>query len=79
MKKDKVVKRLEYLKKSRQDFCDMYDLNGADEIIALEYAISKVKKDKLYTSSYYQGAWHMFVLILLVKVTDTLLNMFWGY
>lgn len=78
MKKDKVVKQLEYLKKNRQDFCDMYDLNGADEIIALEYAISKVKKDKSYMGSYYQGVWHMFLLILLVKVTDTLFTMFWG-
>ena len=78
MKKDKVVKRLEYLKKNRQDFCNMYDLNGADEIIALDYAIGKVKKDKAYTSSYWQGAWHMFLLILLVKAMDILLTMFGG-
>lgn len=78
MKKDKVVKRLEYLKKNRQDFCSRYDLNGADEIIALDYAIGKVKKDKAYTSSYWQGAWHMFLLILLVKAMDILLTMFGG-
>ena len=40
--------------------------------------MKKDRKRKL-TESYCQGAWHMFLLILLVKVTDTLFTMFWGY
>ncbi len=80
MKKDKVIEQLESLKVNSKEFMDSsYDDIWSNDIIALDYAIKKVKKDKAYTSSYYQGAWHMFLLILLVKVIDTLLTMFGGY
>ena len=81
MKKDKVIEQLESLKGNSKSFMagDDFDDIWSNDIIALDCAIKKVKKDKSYTSSYYQGAWHMFLLILLVKVIDTLLTMFGGY
>ncbi len=81
MKKDRILEQLESIKGTSQSHLTHYGFNDimANDIIALDYAIKKVKKDKSYTESYWQGAWHMFLLILLVKITDTLFNMFWGY
>ena len=80
MKKDKVIEQLESLKVNSKEFMDSsYDDIWSNDIIALDYAIKRVKKDKAYTSSYWQGAWHMFLLILLIKIIDTSLNVFWGY
>ena len=80
MKKEKVIEQLESLKDNSKSFMvgDSYEDIWANDIIALDYAIKKVKKDKSYMSSYYEGAWHMFLLIFLVKVIDVLFNMFWA-
>ena len=85
MKKDKVIESLEK-QKATVEGClifvgrasSYYRNSFEDDIIALDYAIKKVKKDKSYMSSYYEGAWHMFLLIFLVKVIDVLFNMFWA-
>ena len=80
MKKEKVIEQLESLKDNSKSFMvgDSYEDIWANDIIALDYAIKKIKKDKSYMSSYYEGAWHMFLLIFLVKVIDVLFNMFWA-
>ena len=80
MKKDKVIEQLESLKDNSKSFMvgDSYDDIWANDIIALDYAIKKVKRDKSYMGSYYEGAWHMFLLIFLVKVIDVLFNIFWA-
>lgn len=79
MKKDKVIEQLESLKDNSKEFMDSsYDDIWANDIIALDYAINKVKKDKAYIGSYWQGAWHMFLLILIIKIIDVLMSVFWG-
>ena len=80
VKKDEVLAQLESIKKQSQINMEYsrVGLPWADDAIALEYAINKVKKDKSYIESYWQGAWHMLLLIFLVKVIDVLMTIFWG-
>jgi hypothetical protein len=78
VKKDKVLEQLESIKENAkenmEDSC--FGEIWANDIIALDYAIKKVKKDKAYMSCYWQGAWHMFLLIFLIKVLEVILNLF---
>jgi hypothetical protein len=79
VKKEKVIEQLESLKVNSKEFMDSsYDDIWSNDIIALDYAIKKVKKDKSYMGSYWQGAWHMFLLVFLIKVIDVLMTISWG-
>ena len=79
MKKEKVIEQLESLKVNSKEFMDSsYDDIWSNDIIALDYAINKVKKDKSYMGSYWEGVWHMFLLILIIKIIDVLMTVFWG-
>lgn len=77
MKKEKVIEQLESLKDNSKSFMvgDNYEEIWANDIIALDYAIKKVKKDKAYMSSYWQGAWHMLLLVLLVRILEVIFNL----
>lgn len=79
MKKGKVLEVLGKLKSDMEQYnVGICNETLQDDVIALDYAINKVKKDKSYTESYWQGAWHMFLLILIIKIMDVLMTIFWG-
>ena len=79
MKKGKVLEVLGKLKSDMEQYnVGICNEILQDDVIALDYAINKVKKDKSYMGSYWEGAWHMFLLILIIKIMDVLMTIFWG-